>query len=34
MGGQSGGMAGMPGLPDMSPGNLPPELQDILNKKK
>ncbi len=31
MGGQDGGM---PGLPDMSPGGLPPDLAKLLNKKK
>ncbi|MDM8011262.1 MAG: signal recognition particle protein [Parasphingorhabdus sp.] len=34
MGGQSGGMSGMPGLPDMSSGGLPPDLANLLNKKK
>ena len=31
MGGQGGGM---PGLPDMSSGGLPPDLANLLNKKK
>jgi len=34
MGCHDGGMAGMPGLPDMSPGGLPPDLAKLLNKKK
>ncbi len=36
MGGESGGMGGAPmgGLPDMSQGGLPPDLANLLNKKK
>ncbi|ASK87644.1 signal recognition particle protein [Sphingorhabdus sp. SMR4y] len=34
MGGQDGGLAGMPGLPDMQSGGLPPDLANLLNKKK